>query len=60
LETLIREALVSRFRESVPQKLFDEIVERVLDRNLSPWEAVKMLIGPYPERAPAERRGGLR
>ncbi len=44
LETLVRETLVNRFRESIPQKRYDEILERVLNRELSPWEAMKMLI----------------
>jgi LAO/AO transport system kinase len=44
LEALIREALVDRFRESLPKKQYDEIVEKVLNRDLSPWEAVTTLV----------------
>jgi len=44
LDALIRETLVSRFREDVPQQQYEEILERVINRNLSPWEAVKVLI----------------
>ena len=44
LEALIQEALLNRFREAVPQKRYEDILERVLNRNLSPWEAVKLLM----------------
>ncbi|NOT03071.1 MAG: methylmalonyl Co-A mutase-associated GTPase MeaB [Anaerolineales bacterium] len=44
LEALIREKLLNRFREDVPQKRYDEILEKVIQRNISPWEAVRMLI----------------
>jgi len=44
LETLIREALVNRFRENVPQRTYDDVLEKVLQRDLSPWEAVKTLM----------------
>jgi len=49
LEALIREALMSRFREDVPAKRYDEILERVIQRNLSPWEAVNTLLDPHRE-----------
>jgi LAO/AO transport system kinase len=44
LEALIQEALVTHFRASVPQNHYDEIVEKVVSRNLSPWDAVKILM----------------
>jgi LAO/AO transport system kinase len=44
LETLIREALVDRFRATVPQASYDQVLEKVLQRNLSPWEAVRTLM----------------
>jgi LAO/AO transport system kinase len=49
LETLIRAALMSRFREEVPPKRYDEILERVIRRNLSPWEAVNTLLDHHRE-----------
>lgn len=58
LEALVREALVSRFRESIPRKQYDEIVQRVISRSLSPWEAVQMLIGPHPELSPVPAARG--
>ncbi|MEW6406444.1 MAG: methylmalonyl Co-A mutase-associated GTPase MeaB [Chloroflexota bacterium] len=44
LDALMRETLVNRFLESIPQKQYDEIVQRVINRDLSPWEAVKTLL----------------
>ena len=44
LDALIRETLVSRFREEVPQKQYDDVLERIIQRELSPWEAVKSLM----------------
>jgi len=44
LDALIRETLVSRFREAVPQQKYEDVLERVVQRELSPWEAVKVLI----------------
>ena len=44
LDALIREKLLNRFRENVPQKRYDEVLEKVIQRNISPWEAVRMLI----------------
>ncbi len=44
LEALIREALLNRFREDVPQEKYEDVLEKVIQRNISPWEAVKMLL----------------
>lgn len=44
LDALIRETLVSRFREDVPQQMYDDMLQKVIQRNLSPWEAVKVLL----------------
>jgi LAO/AO transport system kinase len=44
LDALIRETLVSRFREAVSQQVYENVLERVIQRDLSPWEAVKLLI----------------
>jgi LAO/AO transport system kinase len=44
LEALVREALVSRFRESLPKKRYDEMIERVVARSISPWEAARLLL----------------
>ena len=55
LEAFIRETLMSRFLESVPQEKYDEVVEKVVNRNLSPFEAVKFLLNgntPHPNPLP--------
>jgi LAO/AO transport system kinase len=44
LETILGKALKARFHETIPQKKYDEIIEKVLSRDLSPWEAVKSLL----------------
>ena len=44
VEALIQEALVSRFRENVPQEKYDEVLVKVMQRNISPWEAAQRLL----------------
>jgi len=44
LEAVLREALITRFHEHIRHEKYEEIVEKVLSRNLSPWEAVKSLL----------------
>jgi LAO/AO transport system kinase len=44
LDALVREALMNRFRKDTPQKKYEETLEKVLQRNMSPWEAVQILM----------------
>ncbi len=44
LEALLREALVAHFRKAVPEARYEEVLERVFQRELAPWEAVKILL----------------
>jgi LAO/AO transport system kinase len=44
LDALLREMLVARFREQVPESRYEEVLERVFERELAPWEAVRMLL----------------
>jgi LAO/AO transport system kinase len=44
METLLREGLMARFLESVQPVKYEEMVENVVNRNLSPYEAVKFLL----------------
>lgn len=44
LEALLRDALLNRFRENVPQQQYEEVLENVTQRRVSPWEAVNMLL----------------
>jgi LAO/AO transport system kinase len=44
METILRRALMDRFLETVEQKRYQELVEQVVRRNISPYEAVKFLL----------------
>ncbi len=44
LEAVLREALMGRFMDTIPQKKYEEILEKVLNRNISPYEAVNLLL----------------
>lgn len=44
LDALIRESLLERFRKDVSQKKYDDVLEKIIQRNISPWEAAKLLL----------------
>jgi GTPase len=44
LEAMLQEMLVARFREQLPESRYEEMLDRVFERELAPWEAVKMLL----------------
>lgn len=44
LEALLQETLVARFHEQVSESQYEEVLERVFQRELAPWEAIKMLL----------------
>ena len=44
LDALIRETLITQFREVVTQEQYDDTLEKIIQRELSPWEAVKSLM----------------
>lgn len=44
LDALIQETLVNQFRSKIPEEAYDRIVWRVMQRQLSPWEAVETLM----------------
>jgi LAO/AO transport system kinase len=44
LDALIREELVSRFRQDVQQKKYEDALDKITQRKLSPREAVKILM----------------
>lgn len=48
-QTLLQEALMDRFMEKISQKRYREIIEKVVGRDLSPYEAVKLLLNGNPE-----------
>lgn len=44
LDALIHHALMSQFREDVPHEQYEETLEKMLQRTISPWEAVTALL----------------
>jgi LAO/AO transport system kinase len=44
LDALLQKMLVARFRERVPQSRYEEVLDQVFQRELAPWDAVKMLL----------------
>ena len=44
LEALIQETLATKFRAGIPEPMYNEVVMRVVEHKLSPWEAVKALL----------------
>ncbi|HKY54924.1 MAG TPA: methylmalonyl Co-A mutase-associated GTPase MeaB [Anaerolineales bacterium] len=66
LEALIRNELLRQFLETIPQEKYDEMVGKVLDRSVSPYEAVKSLmsltstplLAPYEGASQGERGEG--
>jgi LAO/AO transport system kinase len=44
LNELIQSALVARFRQDISKNMYEETLEKVIRRELAPWEAVKSLL----------------
>jgi LAO/AO transport system kinase len=44
LDLLIQAGLVSRFREGLPPRAFEQVVEQMVNRQLSPWQAADSLL----------------
>jgi LAO/AO transport system kinase len=44
LETALREALMGHFLTTIPKEKYEEIVEKVLNRKISPYEAANFLL----------------
>lgn len=44
MDALLQEALMDRFLASIPQEQYDEMIENVVRRNISPYEAVSILL----------------
>ena len=49
LDALLQGMLVTRFRRQVPESKYEEILNRVFQRELAPWEAVKVLLNGWSE-----------
>ena len=57
LDALIRDELIKHFLENIPQEKYDEMVGKVLDRSMSPYEAVKFLVTLTLPALPVGERG---
>jgi LAO/AO transport system kinase len=44
LDLMLTESLVTQFRAQLPDSRYDQIVNQLTERTLSPWEAVKSLL----------------
>ncbi|RPJ23801.1 MAG: methylmalonyl Co-A mutase-associated GTPase MeaB [Chloroflexi bacterium] len=44
MEALLRETLMDRFLQNVQQENYEEMIEKIVNRNISPHEAVKLLL----------------
>jgi hypothetical protein len=44
MEALLEEALLARFLQGVPPERYQQIMESVVNRNISPYEAVNTLL----------------
>ncbi|MDP1714795.1 MAG: methylmalonyl Co-A mutase-associated GTPase MeaB [Anaerolineales bacterium] len=44
LEALMLEALWNQFLEKVPQAQYESLLDKIVQRNISPWEAVEKLL----------------
>ncbi|HVF26422.1 MAG TPA: methylmalonyl Co-A mutase-associated GTPase MeaB [Anaerolineales bacterium] len=55
LDVLLREELMDRFLENFEQTKYDEVIEKIFNRDLSPYEAVQSLVNgnaPLPHPLP--------
>ena len=55
MDVLLREELMSHFHENILPTKYDEIIEKVFNRDLSPYEAVQFLVNgnvPHPNPLP--------
>ena len=54
MEMILQQKLMSQFREQVSETRYDEVMQQVFEKSLSPWEAVKMLTnGKSPASKPS-------
>ncbi len=45
LDLLLREALLSRWRQTVSDEHYDQVLENLVQRQISPWQAIESLLG---------------
>jgi LAO/AO transport system kinase len=44
MEALLRESLMDRFLEDIQKEKYEEMIEKVVNRNISPYDAVNLLL----------------
>jgi hypothetical protein len=44
---MLQDVLVMRFRDKVSESRYEEVLDQVFQRELAPWEAVKMLMNGW-------------
>jgi hypothetical protein len=49
MEMLLQEALMDRFMKNIQQDKYEEIIGNVVNRDISPYEAVKSLLNGNPK-----------
>jgi LAO/AO transport system kinase len=49
LEAILQEELMDRFLENIEEKKYEEMVEKVITRSISPYEAVERLLDGNPK-----------
>jgi len=55
LEMALQAMLVQRFKETVQKEKYDEVLVQVMNRNISPYEAVDALLAGTPEQTMDQR-----
>jgi len=48
LDMLLQAVLVSRWRQTVPQEAYQGVVDQLVRRDISPWQAVETLLDGHP------------
>jgi len=56
LEMLIREELMRRFRGEIPSERYEKALEKVIQRDLSPWDAMQLLLDHHVANISARGR----
>ena len=49
LDAMLQEMLITRFRDQVSQSRYEAVLDQVFQRDLAPWEAVKVLLNGRSE-----------
>ena len=55
-ETILQQALMDRFHADEPQTRYNEVLQQVFARSLSPWQAVAMLTGSTADQGDGSGR----